>query len=176
MKEMTAESAMHTLHNLYLPTLKNESRTTTNVLVAVPADRSDYRPDPYGKTAMELVRHIANADNVFVEGVINGRFEPGTRIPESAKTPQEIASWYEGHYAKNFEALTKATPEQLTKIIDFRGLFQWPGLNFLMFGLHHTIHHRGQLSSYLRSMGSKVPAIYGESYDSEQAKKATAQA
>jgi uncharacterized damage-inducible protein DinB len=176
MKGMTPENAMLTLHSLYLPTLKNESRITMKVLEVVPADRSDYRPDPYGKTAMELVRHIANADNVFVEAVLNGRFEPGTRIPESAKTPQEIASWYERHYARNYEALSNATPEQLTKIIDFRGLSRLPGLNFLMIGLHHTIHHRGQLSSYLRSMGSKVPAIYGESYDSEQAKKATAQA
>jgi uncharacterized damage-inducible protein DinB len=176
MKEMTPENAMFMLHSMYMPTLKNESRITTKVLAAVPADRSDYRPDAYGKTAMELVRHIANADNVFVEAVLNGRFEAGTRIPENAKTPREIAAWYEGHYAKNFEALSKATPERLTTIIDFRGQFQWPGLNFLMFGLHHTIHHRGQLSSYLRSMGAKVPAIYGESYDSEQAKKATAQA
>jgi uncharacterized damage-inducible protein DinB len=44
--------------------------------------------------------------------------------------------------------------------------------------MHHTIHHRGQLSTYLRAMGSKVPAIYGESHDSAEAKKAsqTAQA
>jgi uncharacterized damage-inducible protein DinB len=41
-----------------------------------------------------------------------------------------------------------------------------------MMGLHHTIHHRGQLSSYLRCMGSKVPSIYGESYDDAQARKA----
>jgi len=40
-----------------------------------------------------------------------------------------------------------------------------------MMGLHHTIHHRGQLSSYLRSMGAKVPSIYGESYDDAQARK-----
>jgi uncharacterized damage-inducible protein DinB len=43
---------------------------------------------------------------------------------------------------------------------------------FLMMGMHHTIHHRGQLSSYLRCMGAKVPSIYGESYDAEQARKA----
>ena len=44
---------------------------------------------------------------------------------------------------------------------------------FLVSGLSHTIHHRGQLSSYLRSMGAKVPAIYGESYDSAAAKSAS---
>jgi uncharacterized damage-inducible protein DinB len=176
MKEISPENALFMLHAMYLPTMKNESRITKSVLAAVPADKSEYKPDAHSKTAMELVRHIANADNVFVQGALAGEFKPGTLIPETAKTPAEIAAWYEQHYAKNFEALTKATPEQLTKIIDFRGLFQWPGLNFLMFGLHHTIHHRGQLSSYLRSMGAKVPAIYGESYDSEQAKKASAQA
>jgi len=176
MKDITAENALFMLHTMYLPTMKTESRITKSVLAAVPFDQSEYRPDPHSKTAIELVRHIANADNFFVQAVLHGEFKPGTLIPESAKTPGEIASWYEEHYAKNFEALTKATPEQLTKVIDFRGLFQWPGLSFLMFGLHHTIHHRGQLSSYLRCMGAKVPAIYGESYDSEQAKKAAAQA
>jgi uncharacterized damage-inducible protein DinB len=41
--------------------------------------------------------------------------------------------------------------------------------------LHHSIHHRGQLSTYLRPAGAKVPAIYGESYDSKQAKAAAQQ-
>jgi uncharacterized damage-inducible protein DinB len=38
--------------------------------------------------------------------------------------------------------------------------------------MNHEIHHRGQLSTYLRPMGGRVPAIYGESYDSAEAKKA----
>jgi uncharacterized damage-inducible protein DinB len=171
MSQMTPENAMFMLHGMYLPTMKNESRTTAAILAAVPAERCDYRPDQISKSAIELVKHIANADNFFVEAVLQGEFKPGSRIPESAKTPAEIARWYEEYYRKNFETLSKATSEQLTKVIDFRGRFQWPGVQFLMFGLHHTIHHRGQLSSYLRSMGAKVPAIYGESYDSEQAKK-----
>jgi uncharacterized damage-inducible protein DinB len=161
------------LRNLYLGTLKNESRTTKSILESVPANKADYRPDPISKTANELVRHIAAADNRFVEAVINGSFDTNpSMIPEDTKTPSEIASWYEQRYAKNFEALAKASPEQLTKIVDFRGMFQRPAVTFLMFGLNHTIHHRGQLSSYLRCMDAKVPAIYGESYDSAQAKKA----
>jgi len=51
-------------------------------------------------------------------------------------------------------------------------MLQLPAVMFLQFGLSHTIHHRGQLSTYLRPMGAKIPAIYGESYDSAQAKKA----
>jgi uncharacterized damage-inducible protein DinB len=52
-------------------------------------------------------------------------------------------------------------------------MFQMPAVAFLQLGLNHTIHHRGQLCSYLRCMGAKVPAIYGESYDTAQAKQAT---
>ncbi|MGC1616159.1 MAG: DinB family protein [Candidatus Acidiferrum sp.] len=172
MKEMNAENATFLLHGVYLPALKNESQLTKKVIEAVPGDKSDYRPDPISKTAMELVRHIAATDNRFVETVIVGQFNTGAIIPEGLKTPAEIAAWYEQRYAGNLEALSKLSSEQLLKIVDFRGMFQRPAVTFLMMGLHHTIHHRGQLSSYLRCMGAKVPSIYGESYDAEQARKA----
>lgn len=172
MKEMTAENATFLLHGVYLPALKNESQLTKKVIEAVPADRSDHRPDPVSKTAMELVRHIAAADIRFADTVINGKFETGAVIPADLKSPAEIASWYEQTYAERLGALTKLTSEQLMKMVDFRGMFQRPAVMFLMIGAHHTIHHRGQLSSYLRCMGAKVPSIYGESYDAEQARKA----
>jgi uncharacterized damage-inducible protein DinB len=173
MQPMTAEQATSFL-GIYAGTLRQESRTTRSVLEAVPADRSDYRPDPFAKTAMELVRHIAIADNRFVETVTTGAFDTSLAIPESVKTPAEIAGWYWDRHATNLAALDRATPEQLLAMIDFRGLFTRPAITFLTLGLHHTIHHRGQLSSYLRSMGGKVPAIYGESYDSAEAKRAAA--
>src|SRR5258707_1272824 len=173
MKEKTAEQAGALLQNIYLGTLKNESRITRKVIETVPADKCDYRPDTASRTAIELARHIAAADNRFLETVINGVFDANpAMIPENVKTPAEIAAWYDQRYAKNFEGLGKLTGEQLVKIVDFRGMFQWPAVKFVMLGLHHTIHHRGQLSSYLRCMGSKVPSIYGESYDDAQARKA----
>lgn len=172
MKEMTAENAMFLLHGVYLPALKNESQLTKKVIEAVPADKSDYRPDSVSKSANELVRHIAAADIRFVETVVTGQFSTAAVLPENLKAPGEIAAWYEQHYATRLEALTKVPGEQLIKIVDFRGMFQRPAVTFLMMGLHHTIHHRGQLSSYLRCMGAKVPSIYGESYDAEQARKA----
>jgi uncharacterized damage-inducible protein DinB len=59
----------------------------------------------------------------------------------------------------------------LIKIIDFRGLFQFPAVVYVQLGLNHAIHHRGQLSMYLRPMGTKVPSIYGESYDAREARE-----
>jgi len=170
---MTAEQAVFLLQGVMLPVLKTEQRVTKAVLEAVPAEKADYRPDPNAKSAMELVRHIAGAENRFLETTINGVFSTApAAFPEGAKAPSEFAAWYSQQFERNCEALNKMSGEQLIKMVDFRGMFQRPAVTFLQFGLNHTIHHRGQLSTYLRPMGSKVPAIYGESYDSEQAKKA----
>ena len=94
------------------------------------------------------------------------------KIPENVKAPEEVAEWYANEYAENFRAVSSLSGEQLMKVVDFRGMFQRPAFTFLQAGLLHAVHHRGQLSTYLRPMGGKVPAIYGESYDSAEAKKA----
>jgi uncharacterized damage-inducible protein DinB len=173
MTDMTSEQGHYLLHNFFLGSLKNESRTTKNILEAVPADNLTYQPDSCAMTANELLRHIVVADIMFLDAVINGAFNTSAIvIPENAKTPAEIAAWYAQTYAQKLETLSRLSGEQLAKIVDFRGRFQQPAVLYLQFGLVHTVHHRGQLSTYLRPMGSKVPAIYGESYDSAQAKKA----
>ncbi|MGE3512630.1 MAG: DinB family protein [Vicinamibacterales bacterium] len=45
-------------------------------------------------------------------------------------------------------------------MIDLFGMVQAPGVNFLAMAIKHSVHHRGQLSTYLRAMGGKVPGIY----------------
>jgi uncharacterized damage-inducible protein DinB len=170
--ELTAEHAHLFVHHVLLPVLKRESRTTQSIIAAVPNHNLDYRPDPHAKTANELLRHIAAADNFFLKSVIDGVFIQGSvSIPDSVRNPVEVGKWYEQTYEHNFEALSKLPSDSLVKILDFRGLFRAPAYTFIQSGLAHTIHHRGQLSTYLRPMGSRVPAIYGESYDSAEAKK-----
>jgi uncharacterized damage-inducible protein DinB len=175
MSELTAEQAHLLVQNVLLGILKNESRTTRTVLAAVPAGNADYRPDPRAKSADELVRHIAVAENRFLECVSTGIFDSNSPVlPPEVSKPAEVAEWYESNFARNFEAVSKLSGEQLIRSVDFRGMFQRPAYFFLELCLVHSVHHRGQLSTYLRPMGSKVPAIYGESYDSAEAKKATA--
>jgi uncharacterized damage-inducible protein DinB len=171
-RPLTPELAEFWLQDLLLGTLKNEHRTTKKILEAVPADKADYRPDPVSKTAMELVRHIAASDVRFLETTINAEFSATNTLPESAKTPPEVAAWYSENFARNFDKLTQLKGDHLMKITDFRGMFKLPAVAFLQVGMNHTIHHRGQLSSYLRCMGAKVPSIYGESFDDAQARKA----
>lgn len=173
MSAMTPEHALFLMQDVYLGSLKNESRITKKVLDAVPAEKCEHRPDAISKSAIELVRHIAVAENRFLETVINGVFDVNAAaLPETVKTPHEVATWYEQRFAKNFDALTKLSGGQLIKMVDFRGLFQRPAVSFVLLCMVHTVHHRGQLTSYLRCMGAKVPSIYGESYDDAQARKA----
>jgi len=156
-----------------LPTLKNEHRITSSVIEAIPQGQADYRPDPNSKTAIELAWHVVAAEHRFYGGIVGGAFDfTPIHRPENVRTPAEIAQWYDDSFARNFDTFPNLSGEQLAKIVDFRGMFQLPAVAYFTFSLHHTIHHRGQLSTYLRAMGGKVPAIYGESYDSAAAKAA----
>lgn len=165
---MNPEQASFML-NVLLPTLKNEHNTTKRVIAAIPLDKGDYRPDPVGKSAVELAWHIVASEHRFLSGISAGAFDftPINRT-DSIKTSADIVGWFDNSFAKNLEKLEKLSPEQLTRMVDFRGIFQSPAVVFLQVCMNHSIHHRGQLSMYLRPMGAKVPAIYGESYDTAQ--------
>lgn len=169
---ITPEQASFLLQ-LELPSLKNEQRTTKRVIEAIPLDKGDYRPDPQSKSALELAWHIVAAEQRFLSGIVAGAFDfSPIHRPDSVTNSAGIANWYSESFDSNFPNLATLSGEQATKILDFHGAFQFPAVFYLRFSLSHTIHHRGQLSAYLRAMGGKVPSIYGESYDSEQAKKA----
>jgi len=172
MSAMTPEQALFLL-NYTLPAVKNEQRTTQAVIAAIPTTHNDYRPDPNSKTAVELAWHIVAAEHRFHSGIVAGAFDftPNHR-PENVTTGPLIAQWYAESFARNLAGLSGLSPDQLLRSIDFRHMFQLPAVAYLNFSLNHTIHHRGQLSTYLRAMGGQVPAIYGESYDSALAKTA----
>jgi uncharacterized damage-inducible protein DinB len=172
MKNLKPEEAALLLE-LALPALKNEHRTTRSVIEAIPLDKGDYRPDLVSKTALELAWHISAAEHRFYDGIASGGFDfTPIHRPESVRNSADIARWFGESFSKNFAQLSALSAEQLLKIIDFRGIFQMPAVAYFEFSMRHSIHHRGQLSTYLRPMGSKVPSIYGESYDSAEAKKA----
>ena len=150
--------------DMMVMSLANEMQCTKKVLAAVLDAKRDYRPDPNGRTSWDLARHIATVDVQFADGIANGKFvmegEPNT--PETAA---ELAGWYEKEFTRALDRVRALSAEQLLKSIDFYGVFNLPAVMYLGFLNNHSIHHRGQLSTYLRPMGSKCPSIYGGSYD-----------
>ncbi len=176
MKPIQSDQADFLLHGVYLPDLKNEHRITRSMIEAIPLDKGDYRPDGISKTALDLAWHIVATEMRFMDAVATGEFNLSPNpCPVSIKNSRDLSGWYTSNFEQHFEKLTKLTTEQLLKIIDFRGLFQLPAVMYLNFVIHHSIHHRGQLSMYLRPTGAKVPSIYGESYDATEARKAAQQ-
>jgi uncharacterized damage-inducible protein DinB len=158
---------------LALPTLKSEHQTTKRVIEAIPPDKGDYRPDAVSKSALELAWHIVATEKRFLGGIPVGVFDLApVHRPESIKNSAGIATWFDETFAANLQKLEGLSGEQLVKMMDFRGMFQMPAVSFIQLAMNHSIHHRGQLSTYLRPMGAKVPAIYGESYDGAQARLA----
>jgi uncharacterized damage-inducible protein DinB len=173
---MQPDQADFLLRGVFVPGLKNEHRITKSVIEAIPTDQGDYRPNGISKSALDLAWHIVMAEMRFLEAVAAGAFDLTPRpIPDSIKNSADLVGWYTENFEPRVAKLLELSPEQLTKVVDFRSIFQLPAVMYLNFILSHTIHHRGQLSMYLRPMGAKVPAMYGESFDSAEARKAAQQ-
>jgi len=157
------------MRDLAVPALKLEHETTRRVIQAIPPEKADYRPDSVGRTALELAWHIVASEKRFLNAIAAGGFDfsPIPR-PESITTPIGVATWFDETFAAGLQKIQALGGEQLAKVLDFRGMFQAPAAAFIQISMNHTIHHRGQLTMYLRPMGAKVPSIYGESYDAAQ--------
>jgi uncharacterized damage-inducible protein DinB len=159
---MNHEQAVFTTH-MFADGLEREYMTTRKVLAAVPEGKKDYRPDDNARTAFALASHIASSDVWFLNGIVKGEF-----VPEPDKTFRsvaEIVAYYEREFPAALAKVKAMSPEKLAGTISFFGMFNLPAAAYLGFVNNHCIHHRGQLATYLRPMGAKVPNIYGGSYD-----------
>jgi len=167
MPGLTPEMATGALQ-MALLSIKREHGTTKSVIEAIPVGGGDYKPEPAARTALELAWHIVASEHRFFSSVSKGFFDvsPSPK-PDSLKTGADVAKYYDDLLSKDHAALVGLAGEHLAKEMDFRGMFKMPTVAFVDLGLRHSIHHRGQLSVYLRPAGGKVPAIYGESYDSK---------
>ena len=157
---------MKNFREYYVQCLDAEVPTFIRVLKAVPPDQAGYKPHPRSTSAGDLVWLLAvelrDACELLEHGDVNYMETPAPGVAESVAA-----------YEKNAGALRT----QLAKVDDARwesparlkmdGKVVWETtVGDMLFGfLFDAIHHRGQLSSYLRPMGAKVPSIYGPSAD-----------
>ena len=149
---------------MMLDGIVREAEITKKVIAAVPDAASSYKPDANARSAKELAWHIANTDIQFLDGIadLNFKMESPEHKPQ---TSAEVVAWYNEHVNRGVARVAALTAEQLLTPVNFYGVFNLPAVLYLGFLNNHSIHHRGELSTYLRPMGSKVPSIYGGSYD-----------
>jgi uncharacterized damage-inducible protein DinB len=151
---------------LFLKFWEKEGAATRQVISRIP-EGSDYRPDPKSRPAREIAWLIVREEILLTDGLEKGALE-WVEVPAPA-TIKEILDTYDRHH----DNLTKRLRAVDTKGWERKVPFTFQGQEVMSDAgyanawgfLFDIIHHRGQLSTYLRPMGSTVPQIYGPSAD-----------
>jgi uncharacterized damage-inducible protein DinB len=151
-----------------------EASTTRRVLERVPKDKLSWRPHAKSYSLGQLANHIAGLPNWVGGSLLPGGFDMATR-PDGG-TPKEPAS----HEAllKTFDESCATAKNAMAQLDDARAMGPWtlrfgpkvifemPRLAFVRtILLNHSIHHRGQLTVYLRLLEVPLPSVYGPTAD-----------
>jgi uncharacterized damage-inducible protein DinB len=165
-----------TVADFLIADFENEMQTTLRVIEAVPGGHLDYRPDSKSKTALGLVRHLALEDEWLLNCIANGEFTPPPDDSDACgiMNPADAVARYKEKVPVALKRVRALPGDKLATVIDMFGVIQAPGVNFLAITVKHSVHHRGQLSSYLRAMGGRVPGIYGPTADTQEQQRQTA--
>jgi uncharacterized damage-inducible protein DinB len=151
---------------LFLRFWEKEAPATRTVISRIP-ESSEYRPDPKARTAREIAWLIVREEIVLGEGFENGALD-WAEIPAPA-TVAEILDVYDRHHDAGTRNMRNAPMArwdgQLPLRFQGQEAFSASVYDQAWGFFFDIIHHRGQLSTYLRPMGSTVPQIYGPTAD-----------
>ncbi|MBI1318727.1 MAG: damage-inducible protein DinB [Candidatus Hydrogenedens sp.] len=148
-----------------------ESATTRRVLERVPDDRWSYQPHAKSMTLQALASHIADNPAWVGKTLNQDQWVMGPYEPYTAQSQDDLLSTFDANVATAREIMAGTSDDTLLtnwQLVDPAGkvMFEAPKIGVLRgFILSHTIHHRGQLSVYLRLLDVPVPSIYGPSAD-----------
>ncbi len=147
---------------------KAEIPTFTKVLKAVPQGARDYRPAPKSRTAAELAAMLAASEAALLTLLETGTVQWQEPKAPAASIPDIVAAYEKSANAVNqrLERLDETGWTKKGRLV-MEGAPPWEDTieNFVWGWLFDSVHHRGQLTTYLRPMGGKVPSIYGPSAD-----------
>lgn len=162
---MTQKTA--TEKDMFIDSWEHEFETALRVLSEIPAGKEDFRPAPISRTTRELAGIIISGETV-IAGAMSGTL-PSAPAPTGSLSIPDLVRSYEAQH-RDLVAKVKAAPEvRMDATIPFpAGLKKMEnkrvGQVMWMMLMDH-VHHRGQMSVYLRLLGAKVPAICGPSHD-----------
>lgn len=153
---------------------EQEARTTRRHLERLPNDKFNWRPHPKSFTAGGLASHITDLLR-FAELILTTDefdFDPTAERPYEASLVADLLQTFDENVARGLQALQGAADETMMKPwrlkVMGRVLLERPrALVFRDFTLSHQIHHRGQLSVYLRLLDIAVPSSYGPTADEQ---------
>jgi uncharacterized damage-inducible protein DinB len=149
--------------------LREEKDRFLCVMDAVPSDRLDWRPETKSRTSGELLGHLIGHEQDLIELVETGKINHRMQVPFDDHA----------HALSLFRAAREQLVEKLAALddaswasdgeflVDGKVIYTLPRMKLGWLLFLDAVHHRGQLSTYLRPMGSKCPSIYGPSADTQ---------
>ena len=150
----------------FTDTFNHENATTKRVLQAMSPTKSEFKPYPSAKSARE-VAHIFSLGQGGIAAALANQWAWPPVFPPAPATWAEVVANFDATTAAVKGALAGASDARLNeKVMFFTGPKQFgeiPVSDLIWFMLHDSIHHRGQLSVYMRAADEKVPSIYGPS-------------
>lgn len=162
-----------TLAESMLPEFDHEMTTTRSLLERVPEDKADWKPHVKSMTLGRLANHLATLPEWV--GFTLGRTELDFAAPDTPRAPAfsstaDSLALFDGHVGMARAALASARDEDLGVKWTLRNgdqkVFSMPRIAVLRsMVFNHIIHHRGQLSVYLRLHDVPLPNIYGPTAD-----------
>jgi len=138
-----------------------ESRTTRNVLARIP-ESSAYRPDPRSRTAQEIAWQIVCEEKMLLDALESGKAEWAP--PPMPDSMRDVLAEYERQSAEVLRRWDALPQSKWDGPLEFFGSAR-PASPMAWSFLFDIVHHRGQITTYLRPMGSTVPQVYGPSAD-----------
>jgi uncharacterized damage-inducible protein DinB len=152
---------------LFLKFWDKEATATRKVISRIPQAKSDHRADPKARTAREIAWLMVREEIMLAAGLVSGTLA-WEELPTPA-TVQEILDTYDRSHGDVTAKLRALEPAKWANAVPFlwggQEVMRDTGYDTAWGFLFDQIHHRGQLSTYLRPMGSTVPSIYGPSAD-----------
>jgi uncharacterized damage-inducible protein DinB len=163
-----AAATSRTLKQQFTDVYTKEHATTIKVLNAFPPDRAAFKPHERSNSALQLAWTFV-IENKMAEAALRGplSFEGG--FPPPPATFAEVVHAYLSTTKEFLDTLTSTPDSRLRETIQFftgpKQMGDFPVSEVLWLMLMDSVHHRGQLSVYLRMVGGKVPSIYGPTAD-----------
>lgn len=167
-----------TLAETILPQFDHEMALTRKVLERIPEDRLGWAPHPKSFTMIALASHLATIPGLGLRALNSESFDVAPAGGERPNRPvlnsrPEVLAAFDENVAKLRAALAEVSDEAMLEpwslLAGGKPLFTLPRVAVIRgIVISHMIHHRGQMTVYLRLCDIPVPSIYGPSADEGQ--------